>query len=45
MPAHLLDNHIDFVSSLHADVIGSLRFQNSLAVEQEADILDLELKF
>lgn len=39
----LFDHDIDLISVLHVEVLGGLGFMEALAVEEEADVVDVEL--
>lgn len=43
MAANLLDHDIDFIPVLHVEVLGGLGLVESLSVEEEADVVDVEL--
>jgi hypothetical protein len=40
---NLLDDHIDFISVLHVELLGGLGLVESFSVEEEAHVVDVEL--
>jgi hypothetical protein len=43
-PSDLLDDHVDLIAVFHAQILGSLSFVQSFAIEEKPDIGDVELR-